>query len=94
MEWWSNGVMLKLEEQSCSIILPNTPALQYSNTPILRNYSHNHSAGRAANSHHSQRRPSDVLKLNGDNAPLMGMISESRDAVRQCPSVKNHLITY
>jgi hypothetical protein len=22
------------------------------------------------------------------------MISESRDAVRQCPSVKNHLITY
>ena len=34
-----------------------------------------------------------MLKLSGDNAPLLGMISESRDAVRQCPSVKNHLIT-
>ena len=33
-----------------------------------------------------------MLKLSRDNAPLMGMISESRDAVRQCPSVKNHLI--
>jgi hypothetical protein len=35
-----------------------------------------------------------MLKLSGDNAPFMGMISESRDAVRQCPSVKNHLIKY
>jgi hypothetical protein len=35
-----------------------------------------------------------MLKLSGDNAPLRGMISDSRDAVRQCPSVKNHLITY
>jgi len=34
-----------------------------------------------------------MLKLSGDNAPLLGMISESRDAVRQCPSGKNHLIT-
>ena len=34
-----------------------------------------------------------MLKLSGDNAPLLGMISESRVAVRQCPSVKNHLIT-
>jgi len=34
-----------------------------------------------------------MLKLSRDNAPLLGMISESRDAVRQCPSVKNHLVT-
>lgn len=34
-----------------------------------------------------------MLKLSGDNAPLLGMISESRDAVRQCPSDKNHYIT-
>jgi hypothetical protein len=33
-----------------------------------------------------------MLKLSRDNAPLLGMISESRDAVRQCPSDKNHLI--